>query len=80
MTLDPILFTLLLFFTLFLGGVLGYILQKKLSQGKDELWKERQEQQREQLEITGHQLKETEERIEGLRHEKEGPSSAASGK
>lgn len=72
MTLDPILFTLLLFFTLFVGGVLGYVLQKKLSQGKDELWKERQEQQREQLEINGHQLKETEERIEGLRHEKEG--------
>ena len=72
MTLDPILFTLLLFFTLFFGGALGFVLQKKLSQGKDELWRERQDQQREQLELANTQLKETEKRIEGLRQDKEG--------
>ena len=71
MTLDPILFTLLLFVALLLGGLAGFLIQKKMGQGQDELWKERQQQQQVQLEAAQLQIRQSEEGKELFRQEKD---------
>ena len=58
MTLDPLVFTLLLFVCLLLGGAVGFFVQKKLGKGQQDLWDERHKQQQLQNEGLQGQLQE----------------------
>ena len=72
MTLDPFVFVLLLFVTLVLGGLLGFFVQKKLGQGQEVLWAERQLQQEKQADELRVQLQKSEEIKQQILQEQEG--------
>lgn len=72
MTLDPFVFVLLLFVTLVLGGLLGFFVQKKLGQGQEGLWAERQLQQEKQADELRGQLQKSEEIKQQILQEQEG--------
>lgn len=72
MTLDPFVFVLLLFVTLVLGGLLGFFVQKKLGQGQEGLWAERQLQQGKQADELRGQLQKSEEIKQQILQEQEG--------
>ncbi|PQJ14802.1 DNA recombination protein RmuC [Aureicoccus marinus] len=72
MTLDPFVFVLLLFVTLVLGGLLGFFVQKKLGQGQEGLWAERQLQQEKQVDELRGQLQKSEEIKQQILQEQEG--------
>ena len=64
MTLDPLVFTLLLFVCLLLGGAAGFFVQKKLGKGQQDLWDERHKQQQQQNEGLQEQLQRAAEKQE----------------
>lgn len=71
MTLDPLVFTFLLFVCLILGGTVGFFVQKKLGKGQHDLWEERHRQQQAQSESLQEQLNQAAQKQEDGRQGQE---------